>query len=729
MRSAPAERRLAFALALGDRGKEVLCAYGLVMFGGSPLSGIVLFAATLARPESALLGLLAVIFAHAVARAAGYARETVASGYYGCNALLVGLALAEAEPLSVRIALLVCGGAALAGVLSAVLGDLLRASGLPILALPFVVVTSLVWHTTLERGDVPFWLAPTAPAVAAAPFLHSVLSGLGAIVLRPTLLGGVLVLAAAALHSRILAVLLLGGGVVGAAVARELGGGEAALVLPAAYNGALTCAALGAAFYVPSRSALWVALAAAALSGWLTAAWMLPYAPLSVPVLAWPFVFVTLSIMRALGLRAPGRAPIRAFLPGRAPEANLAYARTFTKRLKLPGPPRFVLPVRGEWQVSQGVGGALTHRAPWEHALDFEIVDAEGFPFRGAGALLSDYYCFDQPVLAPGTGVVVAVHDGAPDNAPGQQDLMRPWGNAVVLEHAPGLYSVIAHLKRDSITAVVGQRVLAGEPLARCGASGRSPRPHVHFQAQASASLGAPTLEFRMVNYVVHGPDSHFERIGVPAERARVETPEPAPLGFPAGEIELSVDGRRKLTLRREITLLGEQTLVNTERRERLYFVPDATGVLFTALAGRADGLLGTLQQVAPHLPTVDVPRLRFTEELAPEPLLPLPLRMVHQLLGMFGEFASAWVRGEVVRSQGSLVVESECEVRFLGFAVRRRRGRLELDGRGLSTIELRPFAHGAAPLLRASRLPAGTSNLEHIAVQNYGVSRCAVHH
>jgi len=111
-----------------DWALPVLRAYGLLTFGGSALSGFLLLVATFERREAALLGLFAVLVAQGVANLCGYARDTIASGYYGYNALLVGLALAHSEPLSIRIALLVGGGALLAALLSAVLGDLTRAA-------------------------------------------------------------------------------------------------------------------------------------------------------------------------------------------------------------------------------------------------------------------------------------------------------------------------------------------------------------------------------------------------------------------------------------------------------------------------------------------------------------------------------------------------------------------------------------------------------------------------
>jgi murein DD-endopeptidase MepM/ murein hydrolase activator NlpD/urea transporter len=717
----------AVARRVAEHARPVLRAYALLVFGGGALPGLLLLLATFEEPRTALLGLLAVVVAHAVASLAGYDRDTVSSGYYGYNALLVGLAFATSGATGLTGIFLVSGGATLAVLSTAVLGDLLRRFALPVLALPFVLVASLVWHTTLRPGELPYWLAPEPQATSPLTTGAYVLEGLGAIVFCPTKLGGVSVILAVALYSRARAAALIAGAWIGAAVARELGA-QGALALPAAYNGALTFAALAAAFYVLGPASICVAAVASALSGWLTAALLMPFAPLSIPVLAWPFVAVTLLVMRALGLRTPGRPPLLALLPGASPEGNLAHARTLAKRLGLPGPPRFVVPVRGVWRITQGVDGAITHRGPWRHALDFEILDRDGFPFRGDGAALEDYYCFGKPVLAPGTGVVVAVHDGAPDGPPGHQDLVHPWGNAIVVQHGPALFSVLAHLERGSIGVAVGQSVVAGEPLARCGASGRSPRPHLHFQAQASAVLGAPTLDFRLVRYAVQGADRRYERMGVPTLGMAIESPEPTALDFPAAEIELVVDGQRRVTLRREISPYGEHSLVNTDNQERLYFVPEPHGVVLTTLRGAADGLLGALLQIAPQLPATSAPRLAFEEELDPEPLLPLPLRVTYQLFALFNEPATAKVRGTIARSGDAVVVESECVVRFLGFVVRHRRGRLAIDRRGLARIELWAGRSSAGPVVSGSR-PSSAGTLEERSGDSERFPPCAVYH
>jgi murein DD-endopeptidase MepM/ murein hydrolase activator NlpD len=72
-------------------------------------------------------------------------------------------------------------------------------------------------------------------------------------------------------------------------------------------------------------------------------------------------------------------------------------------------------------------------------------------------------------------------------------------GNYVLIQHNKGEYSLLAHLKPDSIEVSVNQRVTSGEKIAQCGNSGNSSEPHLHFHIQAGidfySSLGLP-IEF-----------------------------------------------------------------------------------------------------------------------------------------------------------------------------------------------------------------------------------------
>lgn len=61
-----------------------------------------------------------------------------------------------------------------------------------------------------------------------------------------------------------------------------------------------------------------------------------------------------------------------------------------------------------------------------------------------------------------------------------------PAGNYVIIEHENKEYSMLAHLKKNSIQVKVGELVKEGQHIGRCGNSGNSSEPHLHFQIMNS---------------------------------------------------------------------------------------------------------------------------------------------------------------------------------------------------------------------------------------------------
>ncbi|GGL65728.1 M23 family metallopeptidase [Halocalculus aciditolerans] len=156
------------------------------------------------------------------------------------------------------------------------------------------------------------------------------------------------------------------------------------------------------------------------------------------------------------------------------------------------------LPFDGEWTVMNGgVAKATSHS--WEilsqrYAYDFAVTDADGESHAGDGASLADYYAFGREIRAPAAGTVVAVRDRLRDY-PKPGSLWLEWrtgnvaGNHVTIEHADGEYSFLAHLKAGSTTVEPGDSVEAGDVVGRCGNSGHSTEPHLHYQLQDAASF------------------------------------------------------------------------------------------------------------------------------------------------------------------------------------------------------------------------------------------------
>jgi murein DD-endopeptidase MepM/ murein hydrolase activator NlpD len=167
------------------------------------------------------------------------------------------------------------------------------------------------------------------------------------------------------------------------------------------------------------------------------------------------------------------------------------------------------LPFSGPWFVYAG-GRSLVQSAHFgsdeeRYAMDFFPVK-DGRPFSGDGSTNEQFYCFGQPVLAPGDGTVVRLRDGFADNEPGKPARGDGSGNQVVLNHGNKEYSLLAHLKQNSIKVKKGDKVKQGDTIAACGNSGNSPSAHLEMRLQNSHGYPLPaTLPIQFVDYMVDG--------------------------------------------------------------------------------------------------------------------------------------------------------------------------------------------------------------------------------
>ncbi len=157
----------------------------------------------------------------------------------------------------------------------------------------------------------------------------------------------------------------------------------------------------------------------------------------------------------------------------------------------------YALPFKDEWSVVNG-GIDKTSSHSWgiptqRYAYDFLMLDEEGKSFSGDRTKTTDYYCYDKEVLAPADGEVVEVRDEYSDSlllGNGQVDCSARdiRGNYILIRHADREYGLLAHLKPGSILVKVGNAIKRGQSIARCGNSGNSSEPHLHFHLQDGVS-------------------------------------------------------------------------------------------------------------------------------------------------------------------------------------------------------------------------------------------------
>jgi Peptidase family M23 len=158
-----------------------------------------------------------------------------------------------------------------------------------------------------------------------------------------------------------------------------------------------------------------------------------------------------------------------------------------------------ILPFLDKWYVLWG-GRTVVENYHAVHpgqqfASDF-LIARNNYTYKGDPLDNRSYFCYEEPVYAPGNGTVTVCEKNIPDNVPGVMNPDQPLGNYVILDHGNGEFSFLAHFKTESIVVTEGQRVVMGEFLGLCGNSGNSSEAHLHYHMQSSADfsdgLGLP---------------------------------------------------------------------------------------------------------------------------------------------------------------------------------------------------------------------------------------------
>jgi urea transporter len=476
----------------------------------------------LINPNIAGAGIIAVVSAYLFARFIGMDRSFLDSGFYTYNPLLVGLSIGYLFKLTpLTISLVVVSGI-FALIFTLILAHLFSVYlKLPILSLPFAILSSVVYlaasrYTNLYVSSL--YNAPQTFFANSIPvWVSGFLKSLGAIFFLPHILPGLIFAFVLLLCSRILLLLAVLGYATGTLMtAFMVGSSQQAFSDINHFNYILIAVAVGGVFLIPSTKSFVMAIIAVLTSAIFLQAMDVFWSYYGIPAFTLPFNFISLSFVFVLGLV---NYPHVTKVFKATPEETLDWYLANKNRFK--GSDRsLVLPFTGRWTVWQAFDGKWTHQGSWRHAYDFIIVDGKGESSRNSGAMLSDYYAFNKPVLSPVRGRVVNVVDDLVDNPIGQVDKHHPWGNLVVIQDERGFFAEISHLAKESITVKEGDWVERGALLGKCGNSGYSPQPHIHVQVQLNEKTGGHTLPFSFAGYRIG--DEFFSN-NLPPEGSNVE--------------------------------------------------------------------------------------------------------------------------------------------------------------------------------------------------------------
>ncbi len=611
----------------------LLRSYSQVLFSSSRAVGILLVGATFVAPWVGLGSLLCVLAGLLTVRFLRLPAGGFRTGVMTFNAALVGMGVGSMFEPGLAMGLMAVTAGVATVILTASLSSIMgAAANLPSLTFPFIFS---MWLLHALQGSVVGLqsVAQDWDASASAPELPMAIAGylkaLGALFFVPRIDGGFLVALALLAFSRI--ALLLS--VVGYAIAYGLCMGLAVfptgpLLQNVGFNSMLVAIALGGIWFVPCWSSFLLASIASVLTAGLAlalAAWspVVGLAPLTMP-----FVLMVLVALTALRLRTVDEMPKSVdFAPG-TPEQNLDYYQTRLARFGTPQPVALSFPFLGRWVCTQGNDGEHTHQGLWRHGLDFEVRGADGQTFVADGRRTEDYLCWRLPVLAPADGTVVRVVNDIADNPIGEVTSAQNWGNLVLIQHAPGRFSLVGHLAQGSVTVQRGAVVRRGATLGLCGNSGRSLVPHVHFQMQADDLVGSPTIPVLFSDVVLCGLSTEERLLSrlLPQVGTVVRNPVrdeglasvcslnmEEPLEFnvakAGGTAELQV-------VIPEMDLLGSKRLVRRATGDSLWYEDRFGAFVVYDQMGPRSSLLGLMRIAVPKVPFDAAPGLTWTDSL-----------------------------------------------------------------------------------------------------------------
>ena len=321
-----------------------------------------------------------------------------------------------------------------------------------------------------------------------------------------------------------------------------------------------------------------------------------------------------------------------------------------------------------------------------------------GKQHRGKGDFPEEYYCYGKPVTAAADGIVEMIINDVPDNVIGEANVKENWGNTVVIRHADYLYTSVSHLKPGSISVKKGERVKSGDVIGKCGNSGRSPYPHLHFQVQASPYIGAPTLSYRIANYIRHsdaGPG--LVTYGIPDENelvSNVDTNHMLKNGFrfiPGRDLCWeSATGGQRIEWEVATSEYNHQYIRCRETGAVAWFRFDESMFYFTHFTGSKSSLLFQFFMAAYKVPLGYYEGFEITDTLPVNMVFRGPLLWLQDFIAPFHIFLKPVFK---LRLEGSASELEPADIRLIAGVTRQIYGRkisdrgfeITLDEKGVS--------------------------------------------
>jgi len=655
-----------------------------LFFSKNKIFALLILIVSFFTPFTGACGLAAVIIAILAAHALGFGKEQVQNGLLTYSVVLFGLGFGTNFEFGIAFAALLIVGSLLTLFISTVLNAMLNKRGLPALSLAFIISTALLiiasksftgigltvrhiyWYNEMYAlgGNSLINVITKIENWSISDFVAGFFRSMIAILFQVNIASGIVLSIGLLIYSRIAFMLMVFGYSVAILFGFLMGGFNQ---IDVSYynmgtNFMLVAVALGGFYLIPSRrSFLWIFISVPVAYLMVTGIGSLLF-KVGVPIFSLPFCITVILFLYMLQVRTKQHKLVLTPIQYYSPETNLYRYKNGKERWMNNVYHQLALPFMGEWMVSQGYDGTVTHKGEWSKALDFVLLDDEMKTYRLPGNLPEHFYCYNKPVLAPADGIVEEIVDHVEDNEIGGNNAQQNWGNSIVIKHAEGLYTKLSHLKKHSFKVFKGAYVKKGEIVANVGNSGRSPEPHLHFQVQSTPYVGSKTLAYPISYFTTKNNHAiALKNYSTPQEGsfvsnvvANVQLQQA--FNFQPGFI-LQVQAENFTTEEWEVctSLYNETYLYCASQHAFAYFINNGTAFYFTNYFGSRKTLLYKFYQVAYKV------LLSSDKKLSVKDYFPLnvysvnPIKWLQDILAPFYIFIRMRFESEVQQNDGLL--------------------------------------------------------------------------
>lgn len=524
--------------------ESIVNSYAQIFFSLNKPLGIIVMLVTFINPFLGVCGLCAVMLINFLTKLFGFTHSLIQEGMYGFNALLLGLVMGYEYKFNTEFVIVFVAAVLILMMFTVWAGIILGKQQLPYLSLPFLFTYWLVYlacgnfdliqlqeqhiyvanYIANQSHSPVYVLAHSLDDLQMPLLIKSFFKTLSSTFFQNSVLAGIAIASAMLYFSRIAFSLSVIGFITAYFTFKILGVNTLLLTdYLVGSNFIFFAIGIGCFYVVPSK---WTYFSVLLLTPVLVIFFisiqklLLPFQLKSFTL---SFSLLTILFLFFLKHRKVHRFIHLVTIQYYSAEKTIYKHLTTTKRFAHAHLAKLQLPFWGEWKVSQGYNGSITHLGNWSEALDFVITGEEEKTYNNAGVKCADFFCYNKPIVAPLDAYVHEVINNVDENEIGKVNIADNWGNTIILNHNNGLFSQISHIKKDSVKVKAGDFVTKGTLLAACGNSGRSPEPHIHFQLQLSHEKGSKTFPYPIA-YFMEGKNGNrtLKTFEVPAENTTI---------------------------------------------------------------------------------------------------------------------------------------------------------------------------------------------------------------